>query len=207
MLHLPVELRHHVVDPPHAGPLGAVGIEGIIALQAVGVAALGVGFLVAPYSEGTYSEAHPGLDAGDGAVHRGDERVDIGPAPVALVLPVAVAGVAGGVGKVGVLDGIGIKIVVHVQAVDVVAGHDVGHHAVDEVAALGIGWVEVVLLAVFQEPLGMLAQEGTVAYLRLRAHSVGIDPRVQLKSALVSFGHHKLHRVPVGVGGLSGLAA
>lgn len=205
----PVELRHHIVHPPLGGPLEAVGIQGVVALQPIGLAAVGVTGLVAPDAEGADAEAHPGLHLLDGIVQLLDEQVHVVAAPVALVPSDAVGVITGRIGKVNPFDRIGIKVVVHVDGINIISLQDVAHHAVDEVAALGQAWVKVELtIGIVEKPLGVLVVDMARCRVVVLAtgHTIGVDPRVQLHTAAVALVDHKLQGIPQRTRGFARLA-
>ena len=176
----PVELREHVVDPAFAGPEGYVGIKSVVVFEAVGVAAAGVAFLVAPYSEGANAEAHPWLPCDDSLVDLLDEEVHIVAAPVASVHALAGAGIGGIVGEIDTRLGVGVEIVVHVDSVDVVAAHDVINYAHDEVAVLLQCRVEVHLSVILHESFRVLVVEMPLwqHFIGGGGYAVGVEPGV-----------------------------
>ena len=199
MLQFPVELRHHIIDPSEPSPLDAVGVERVVALQGIGAASVGVALDVSPHAERADTEAHPGLDGGDGVMQLLDEQVNIVPSPVAAFHSFAIGCVGGIVGEVNALNGIRIEIIVHVYSVHVVAGYDIGHHLADEIAALRQAGVEVdFAVGIGEEPLrvAVVDMAGSRHFAFRGGDAVGVDPRVKLHSAAVSFGNHKPERVP-----------
>ena len=139
-----------------------------------------------------------------------DEQVDVVAAPVTPVPAQTVEVVAGGVGKVDPLDGIGIEVVVHVDGIHIITCDDVAHHAVDEVAALGQTGVKVNLaVGIVEEPLGMLIVDvaGCRAVVLAAGHTIGVDPSVQLHAATVALVDHELQRIPQRTGCPAGLAS
>ena len=206
----PVELRHHIVHPPLGGPLEAVGIQGVVALQPIGLAAVGVTGLVAPDAEGADAEAHPGLHLLDGIVQLLDEQVHVVAAPVVPVPTDAILIVRSRIGELSALDGIGIEIVVHVQCINVIATQDVTHHLIDKVTTLGQTRVEVQFaVGILEEPLGVLIVDVSRGRLVILAagHAIGIDPGVQLHAALVGLLNHELQGIPHGLGSLTRFAS
>ena len=201
---LPVELGDVVVDPPLTYPFEDVGIEVVVVLQSVGGAARGVAAHVAIDAERGHAELHPRLDAADGLEHVADEEVDILPAPVADAQSVTILGIGVAIGNGQSLNGIGIEVVVDVDAVDVVALHDVGHHLTDVLAILRHSGVEEPQPIVLEEAVGMLQEVGTGERGRtLRLGTERIDPGVQFHASLVALLHHPGQRVPIGFGHLA----
>ena len=210
MLELPVQLRQLVVYPALLRPQQHVGVEVVVVLQAVGLAAAGVAFLVAPDAEGADAEAYPGLfGRGDFGVYLLDEQVDVVAAPVGLLHPVAVFGKRLLVGEVGAAGGVGVEVVVEVDAVDIVAVDDVHHHVLDELAVLGQTRVEVNFLValIFYKALRLFVvnMSGGKLLGGRGGDAVRVEPGVQLHAALVRLVDHKLQWVPVRRGRLAAL--
>lgn len=207
VLKLPIELWHHVVDPALGGPFEAVGIEGVIAFQAVGVAAIGVARLVAPNAKWANAQSHPWFHLLNGVVQHLDEQVNIVSSPVAPVAPpLPILGKTATIGKVGSFHRIGVEVVVHVKGVDVVACQQVAHHLIDKIATLGQGRVEVdFAVGIFHKPFGVFIVDVPCGRSVFAAggHAIGVDPCVQLHASLVALLNHELQRVPQWSGGFS----
>lgn len=199
----PIELRHHVVHPAVACPESNIGIEVAIVGEGVGVAAVGVFFLVAPHPKRTDAEAHPGLGGCDCVVEVADEEVHVFTAPIVERLPVAVFFERFRVGKFLPFDRVGVEIVVHVHGVDVVAVDYVAHHRADKCAVFGESGVEIELLAIAQESLGVLVVEVILGehFLVVGCNAVGVEPCVEFHAASVALVHHEFQRVPLRLGG------
>ena len=158
----PVELGCEVVHPAGLQPLPRIGIqffEGIEPLHVFGIAR-------PPDAEGTDTELHPGLGAGHGTPERVDEQVDILPPPVvarerttlgSVALPAAIVGKGDGLAAAAL--GIGIEVVVEVDAIDVIALHDVEHHADGALAYGGLAGIHPQRLAVALHQLRALPAE------------------------------------------------
>ena len=190
---LPIELRGAVVDPAVLHPQHHVGIEVVVVLQPARVAAVAVGRLVAVDAEGADAKADPGLGRGYGHLQLADQEVDVVAPPV--IAPVGgeargrtVAGEALLVRERLAGDGVGIEIVVDMDAVDVVTGDDVAHHAADEESAVGDAGIEERHAVIAHEPLGMAAVDvrlGEVLKVRC-AGAIGVEPGVKLQPAQVA---------------------
>ena len=128
----PVELWDHVVQPAVLQPFEGVGREFFIGVEASAGAGRNIR---APETEGTDAKLDPFLGGFDAIVEFVNEGVDVLPAPVAFV-----EGATGGLirfvrgvirerdhGAIGGFDGVGVKIVVDVDAVDIVTACDVEH--------------------------------------------------------------------------------
>ena len=141
--YLPVYLGHAVVHPSLTVPQQDVSIQVVVVLQAVRAAALRVALLVTVDAKGRDAHLDPRLHVVHGLVQLLDKEVDVLAPPVATVGNALVIGtVLGIVGNLHAWHRIGIEIVVNVQAVDVVAPHNVAHNLADVVPALRQGGVE-----------------------------------------------------------------
>jgi len=126
----PVELGHEVVAPPLVEPAAGVGVDPCVLVEALDVRGV-AGAIDAKRAD---ADLDVGLDGVDLLVELLDEGVDVVPPPVvarerAAFVAVALVGrvVGEGEGVAGVVvDGVGVEVVVEVDAVDVVAGGDVG---------------------------------------------------------------------------------
>ena len=204
--YFPVDLRHTVVHPSFLHPQQDVGIEVVVVLQSVGVAADVGAALVAVDSEWRHAHFHPGLHRPHRVVQLLDEQVHVVAPPVADVLESS--WIALKVLLVGNLlsgNGVGVEVVVVVESVNVVAPQYVAAYVADEVAVLLQRGVQYVLPVVAEHPSGVsyghVALRQLVGGLRLCA--VGVDPCMQLHSAFVALLRHPLKRVPVGAGCLA----
>ena len=200
--YLPVNLRDIVVHPSLSHPFQHVGIEVIVVLEAVGSAALGVVALVAIDAERRNTELHPGFHLANFLTHLLHEFVDVLPAPVTSVHAAAVCVVGGIVGNGNTGHGIGVEIVVHVNAVHIIAFQDVEHHLADEIAVFGASRIEEEQAVVIEETVGVARVFVTRGQrcCALRLGTERIDPGVQLHLARVALLNHPLQGVPVGVG-------
>ena len=209
VVEFPVELRHHIVHPSLFGPFEHIGIECIVVLQSIGFAAAWVGTLVAPHAEGADAQAHPWFFLRNHIVQALDEQVHVLATPIAAVHAVAVGGIAFVVGEL-IFGGIGVEIVVHVNCVDIIARDDVAHHGADEFAALRQSRVEVGLPAILHKPFGVFVIDVPGCEFFHFAlgvgHAIGVEPSVEFHAAVVTFGNHKLQRIPIGIGRLAKFA-
>ena len=138
----------------------------------------------------------------DGLVELLDEQVHVVASPVAAVLDaVGVLLILGIIGDREASHRIGIEIVVHVDAVDVVAADDVACHLADVVAVLGNAGVENLQAVVLEAALRMLHHHMIDGERRgaLGLCPIGINPGVKLHAACVALVNHPLQRVPVGL--------
>ena len=83
---LPIQLRHAIVHPAIGIPKEHIGIELVVILQAIGLTAVRIAFLITIDTERRHAKLHPRLCGMDGFVDLLDEQVDIIAAPVATVL-------------------------------------------------------------------------------------------------------------------------
>ena len=210
MLQFPIELGHHVIHPALGSPLEAVGIKGVITLQAIGFAAVRVTCLITPNAKGADAKTHPGFDFLNGVVHLLNEQVHVMAAPIVLIPTNAVQVIRSRIGELGSLDRIGIEIIVHVQGIDIIAHQDIPDHSINKVAALGQAWVEIEFsVGILEEPLGMLIVDVALGRLVILAagHTIGVDPSMQFHAAKVGLIYHELQGVPFGTGCLARLTS
>ena len=203
MADLPVELGHAVVDPSVVHPFEHVGIEFVVVLQSAGRAAVGVRPFVAVDAEGRDAKLHPRFNAVDLLAEGLDEDIDIVAAPVGNGGKLASVAVVGGlVGDGDARHGIGIEVVVDMEAIDVIAADDIADDAEDVVAVLALAGVEDLESVIVEDALGMGhgdVVDGQLARV-LRLRTIGIDPGVELHAAAVTLVDHPLQRVPIGRG-------
>ena len=190
--YFPINLRNVIVHPSVVHPQQYIGIEVVVILQAVGGASVRIVLLVAVDAERRYTELHPWLAFAYGFMYLLDEDVHVVASPVALVgISSSVAGKGRIVREVHSRGRIWVEVVVHVEGIHVITGHDVADNLADVLAVFRQTWVEVQLSAIFQEELRMLV----VRVQRrerggsLGACSVRIDPCVQLH---VAFWHSSI---------------
>ena len=136
----------------------------------------------------------------DGLIELLDEEVHIIAPPVVDILDaVVIQTELLIVGDILALYGIGIEIVVHVDAVDIVACDDILGDLADIIAILGHTGIEdehiVVGEATHWLPRGDMIGGQLLGGLRLGA--IGIDPGVELHTAIVALGNHPLKGIPV----------
>lgn len=157
MAYLPVDLGYAVVYPAVGGPEEDVGVEVVIALEAACVAAALPCAFVAIDSEGGYAEFDPWLGLADCLVDVAYEHADVVSSPLVFVcVAAAVACEACLVGEFFSWGGVGVEVVVHVEAVDVVATDYVVDDGADVVAVFGQGGVIEDLSAVPEKVFGVL---------------------------------------------------
>ena len=208
MSNLPIDLRHGVVHPTLVNPVDDIGVEVVIVLQTAGVRS-GDGaavLLVVVDAEGTDAELHPGLCLVDGTMEHLDEEVYVVASPVAAVADAVVVFLERGIVGDGLSGyGVGVEVVVDMEAVNIVATDDVLHHLTDVLAVLVEGGVEDEQVVISEEALGPLHIGVVVGQLggTFRLGAVGIYPGVEFHLSLVTFAYHPFQRVPVGCGGLT----
>ena len=213
--YFPIYLRHIVVNPTLLDPMRDVGVEVVVVLQALRLAARAVGrtSFVPIDTEGADAEAHPRLRQEDSPAQFAHELVHIVAPPVGPLRSLeafcqAILAETLVVGEVHARHGIGIEVVVHVNGIHIVARNDVPHHAADEFAARRYARVEEYLFVVADEPFGMFMVDMRIGKRRIacRAGAIGIEPSVELHVAAVAFGDEEGHQVEVSFGGESLLA-
>ena len=128
------------------------------------------------------------------------EEVDIETSPVATIADaVGIGTILGVVGNLHASHRIRIEIVVDMEAIDIVARHDIPDHLADVIAALLQGRIEQRQTIVLESPFGMLHNHVItgIAVSNLRLGTIGIDPRMKLHTAFVALRYHPLQRVPI----------
>ena len=205
----PVELGGEVVDPTLAQP--GTGVGGHV-LKGVGAGFDGAGDAGTPDAERADAEFDVRLFLLDGAVEALDEGVDV----VAPPFGDGHASPAGSVGVVGggvveddfATNGVGVEVVVDVDAVDVVAFGDVNHDLDGAVLNRFVRGVEPELAARRHEVLrmGFADVGGSSRDFLIGAGAVGVEPGVNFKAAFVGFPDREVERV-VAVGGGAALLA
>ena len=201
--YLPIDLGHAVVEPAVVDPQQHVGIEVVVVLQTVGLTAYGRILGITVDAEGRDAHLDPGFSLMDGLVELLDEEVDVVAAPVTTVAYAIVVGVILGIVGDGLTGcGIGIEIVVHVDAIHVVTADDVLGYSTDIVAVLGNARIKDGEPVVRKATLGMLYGDVVGGQHRgaLGLGTVGIDPGVELHTAGVTLLNHPLQGVPIGLG-------
>ena len=155
---------------------------------AVCVGAAGIGGLVGPDARRTDAELDVRVDVVDGGVQLGNQLVDAVAAEVRNVRETAAVLLIGGsVVKIGAW----VEIVVHVQTVYVVVLHDFDRAAGHKIAYFGDTGVKIIVaVRVLDHPVGVhLGRVGAGQRIPLgvlaAGDAVGVNPRVQLQTALV----------------------
>ena len=128
----PVELRRKVVEPAAREPELNVGVEFIVLTETLDA---GRATVRTAEAEGTDTKFHPRFFRVHDTIDLLHEAADVLAAPVgagkfsagsAVILPRRFVGKIQ-IGAIGRLDGVRIKIIVDVNAVDVVATHNITH--------------------------------------------------------------------------------
>ena len=190
----PVDLRSHEVNVAVSVPVDGVGGDSLV----LPVAVEGLKTVVADVGRGSLAgradtEDAVGLDFLDETVNTADEFVDVVDAPFELRTDCGVFGLCGGivVGIEFVGGGIGVEIVVEDDAVDVIFDHDILDYVAYALLYLLKGGVKDSFLAgLGDEPLGVgvfvVEVAAVLAVGVYAAIAVGIDPCIDLDSALVA---------------------
>ena len=155
MTYLPINLRDVVVNPTLTHPFEHVGIEVVVVLSAVCGTASWVVTLVAIDAEGTDAKLHPRLYLANLLAHLLHELVDILTTPIAFVHAASICVVGCVVGNGNARNGVGVEVVVHMDAIHVIAPDDITYDLADEVAILGTTRVEEEQAVVVEEAVGM----------------------------------------------------
>ena len=202
MAYLPVELRHGVVNPSVVHPQEHVGVEVFIVLCATCVAAyLHSRTLVAVDAKRRYAELHPWLNLMDALATFLDEHIDIVATPVTTIAyAIAVFLKLAVVGNLHSCNWIGIEIVVHVYAVDIITRHNVVDHLNNIVAILGKSGVENEK-SVIREYTARAAHGdmiGCKSRRELGLSTIWVEPCMKLHATTMTLIDHPLQRVPIG---------
>ena len=197
---LPVNLWHVIVEPAIVHPQKDVGIEVVVVLGTIGVTAYRRTFFVTVNTKWRDAHLHPGLGLVDGLIELLDEEVDIISAPVVDV-PDAVGVLTEEVfvGDNLALHGIGIEIVVHVDAVDIITAHDVTRHLTDVITVLWESGIEdeEIVVAETAEGLAYCDMVGCELLGGLRLCTIWVDPCVEFHTTAMTLCNHPLQGVPV----------
>ena len=200
MSYLPVYLRNVIVHPALACPQKHIGIQIIIILQAIRIAAQRVAFLIAIDAERTYSELHPRLQPANRLVYLLNEDIHIAAAPVRHIAETAaIACKARIIRKVLPFNGVRIEVIIHVNGIHIITRNNIGDHLTDMVAAFGQCRVKIQLIAVRHKPLRMrvINMDRRKFIFQRSLYAVRVNPSMKLHAALVTFLNHELHRIPV----------
>lgn len=171
----PVELGGEVIDPAFGEPEAGVGAEVFVAIEACLDAAGDAG---APNAEGADADAHPRFALFDVLVEAGNKAID----PVA-----AFGGRFAAAHDFSVLR-VGVKIIVEVNAVDVVAVDDVEDDVEDFLLSNFAGGIDPGQGAELDHEFGILAGNMLVVGGNVAAGKGAerVEPRVELEAACVS---------------------
>jgi hypothetical protein len=197
---LPIYLGNIVVQPTVVYPEKNVGIEVIVVLSAVGITTHRRTLFVTINTKRRDTDLYPRLSLVDGLIELLDEEVDIISAPV-VDIPDAIGVLAEEflVGDGLALYRIGIEIVVHMDAIDIITTHDITRHLTDVITILGKTRIEdeEIIIAETTEGFTHCDMVGGELFGSLRLCSIGIDPGVELHATTMTLSDHPLERVPI----------
>jgi len=199
MTDFPVNLRNIIINPAFTRPKQNISIQIVIILQAIGITSQRVTFLITIDSERTDSELYPRLHPPNGFVQFLNQHIHITTSPVRLVSKAsAITGKTCVIGKIDSLNRIRIEIVIHVDSVHIIAGHNIRHDFTDIFTTLGKCRVEVQLVSISNKPFRMLIIYMFRRQLVLQGgfHPIRINPGMKLHIPFPAFLNHELHRVP-----------
>ena len=199
----PIELWHHIIYPTAAQPQEYVGVEVVvIGLACLCVAAGGVLALIAPNTKGANAKFDPGLGGFDGPVEHNDDGIYIAAAPLVFAEAMAIFGKAWLVGKLFACNAVGVKIIVEMNAIEVVSFYKIFDDESNKASGFGIAGVEVAGgfcgIAIIEKPLGVNAGGmvgGYAAAGSIEHGPVGVYPGMKLHAKLMGFGNHKLQGI------------
>ena len=127
MPYLPIDLWNTVIHPSLLNPVEDIGIEVVIALQTVSLAAELPAALIAVDTERRNAELYPRFNLAHSAVQLIYEGVHVLSSPCTLVFgPAALEPLV--IGKLLADCGIWIEIVIDMQSIDIVTVHDITHN-------------------------------------------------------------------------------
>ena len=184
-----------------------IGEKGVVGIQGGGD--LG-GMAGPPDAKRADAEFDPGLLLFDGGINLFDKGIDVEAAPIApgkfsagllVSLP---HHVVRKIGRLVAPGGIGIEVVVQVDAINVIATDHIHNHAQGIAARAGVGRVEHDHLASGADQFGMgVGHEvpGGGGFVIARAHAEGIEPGVEFQAAPVAFGDGESQGIIIRLGG------
>ena len=198
---LPIELGHNVINPTLFEPEEDICIEVIIVLHTrlCSRSALAVAAAVAPYAKGRDAKFHPGFDGLDGVVEFLNHHIHVVSPPVVFV-GISTRKLAERllIGEVLSCDAIGVEVVIEMDAIDIITSDYIGYHSAEMLASLVVARVEIILLAVFHEELGLAAVDMRGCELRRCesvGYSVGVEPHMYIDASLMCLGADEGERV------------
>ena len=195
----PIELGREVVHPTLTQPAEGIGVD-IIELVEPGFDFGGLAFGV--NSEGAHSEEDAGFFAFDELVGATDEGVDIIAPPIGegeVSSTFAVGGVGVAVREEGAFarGGVGVKVVVEMNAVHIVAAEDIADDCEEMLldgGSTGIHPEEVAdLFGMFGEAAAGVG--GVPGVFRVNGGAEGIEPGVDFEATFVAFVDEGLERI------------
>ena len=203
MSYMPINLRNIIVYPTFTGPQQHVRIKVIVVLQAFGLTAKRVTAFIPVNAKRRNPELHPRLDFTNCFMQFLNQHIHVAPAPVSFIAETSAKTCKTCiVREILSLNGIRIKVIVHMNGIHIIAGNDVAHHHADVPAALRQCRVKIQLVAISDKPFRMdiVHMIGSQLTLQGRLRAIRINPCMKLHTTLMAFINHKLHRVPIGFG-------
>src|SRR5207249_4058386 len=187
----PIKLRGEIINPAAREPFARVGVEFRIGVEALNLLRI----TRTPYSKGADAELDGRPGGLDGVVNVLDERVDVFAPPILArnLAPGAEPPPARVVGKIqlfarAILFFVGIKIIVEVDAVYVVAPDDIHDDAQRVVLHRFLTGIEPEIFSVLADELRARLADmsgGDGRSCGRNARAIGVEPGVQLETALV----------------------
>ena len=132
-----------------------IGIKVVVAgIAGVGSRSFRVFGGISPHAEGADAEPDPGFCVANGLVDGLNEGIDLITPPVMYIRESFwVIGKQFLVGQNGSLFGVGVEVVIEVDAIYIVFTDDFFYDLVEVTDDQRIGWVEVIFVSVLKEPL------------------------------------------------------
>ena len=199
MSYFPINLWDIIINPSFTRPKQHIGIQVIIILQTIGITAQRITLLITVNAERTDTKLHPRLYGTDCLMKLFNQHIDITTTPIGLIRKTtAITGKARVIRKVHSLHGIRIEIIVHVDSIHIITGHDIGHDFTNIVPTFRKCRIEIQLIAIRNKPFRMLMINMFRRQLIFQRslHPVRIDPGMKLHIPFPALFNHKLHRVP-----------
>ena len=197
---LPVNLRHTIVKPAIIHPHQHISIQVIIVLQAVGITADSSILLVTVDTKRRDTHLYPRLHGMYRLIELLDKQVYVIPAPVATILDaITMKTILRIIRNNLSCCRIRIEIVIHMNTIHIVTGHDILGHLTDIVTVLRNTRIQYLQSVVVKTSLRMLNSHmsGSQCRCTLCLRTIRIDPRMQLHATLMTLFNHPLQGIPI----------
>ena len=169
-------------------------------MPGVGRGAFGIAAAIAPDTKGADAELHVGLLRLYLGIELRYEEGDVVAAPIVFAHALAIAAVAAIVAKLLTSYAVGVKVIVEVYGIYIVALYHVHNNLKDIGAGIRIAWVYEGLATVANDPVGVLKSDvgaGIEVLLAIHQCTEGIEPCVKFHIALVRLLYHELQGIVI----------